>query len=73
MSFQDHYGNPKPSEMDLKQAVKFALRLLMTASEFDSATGGVNPVSETYATIKIQKSTGVETISDQQQKEFLQT
>lgn len=73
MSFQDRYGHPRPSEMKLKEAVRFALRLLMTASEFDSATGGVNPASQTYATIKILRSTGVESISDEQQKQFLGT
>ena len=72
MSFQEHYGKPKPSEMNLADAIRFASRLLITASEFDSATGGVNPSSETFATIKVLRSTGVETISDAQQKEFLQ-
>jgi len=72
MSFQERYGNPKPSQMNLRDAVRFASRLLMTASEFDSATGGVNPASETFATIKVLRGTGVETISDAQQKEFLQ-
>lgn len=71
MSFQEHHGKPRPSEMKLAEAVRFALRLLMTASEFDSATGGVNPATETYATIKILRSTGVETVTDAQQKEFL--
>jgi proteasome beta subunit len=71
MSFQEHHGKPKPSEMKLTDAVRFALRLLMTASEFDSATGGVNPATETFATIKILRSTGVETVSDAQQKQFL--
>ena len=71
LSFQDRYGSPKLADMDLAQAVKFTLRCLMTAAEFDSATGGVNPISETYATIKVLRSNGVETITDQQQKEFL--
>ena len=71
LSFQEHYGDPKPSQMKLKDAVKFALRLLMSASEFDSATGGVNPATESFATIKILKSGGAETISEPQQKEFL--
>lgn len=71
LSFQQSHGKPRPTEMNLSQAVQFALRLLMTASEFDSATGGVNPATETFATIKLLRSTGVETISEQQQKEFL--
>ena len=71
LSFQERYGQPLPSQMHLADAVKFASRLLSTASEFDSATGGVNPETDTYATIKILKAGGVETISEQQQKEIL--
>jgi proteasome beta subunit len=71
MSFQENYGSPKPSQMNVAQAAKFALRLLMVASEFDSATGGVNPDTETYATIKLLRSSGVESVTDKQQAEFL--
>jgi proteasome beta subunit len=71
LSYQEHYGDPKPSQMKLGEAVKFALRLLMTASEFDSATGGVNPATETFATIKVLRGTGVESVNDAQQGEFL--
>jgi len=46
------------------------LRLLMVASEFDSATGGVNPATETYATIRVLRSTGVEAVTDEQQSNF---
>ncbi len=71
LSFEENYGKPKPSQMNTKEAVKFALRLLMTASEFDSATGGVNPASDTFATLKLLTENGVETIADAKQKEFL--
>jgi proteasome beta subunit len=71
LSFQERHASLKPSAMDLRQAVRFALSLLITASEFDSATGGVNPDTETFATIKLLKPAGVETITDRQQKEFL--
>ncbi|MBI3877560.1 MAG: hypothetical protein HY300_16640 [Verrucomicrobia bacterium] len=72
LSFQERYG-PKPSQMNLADAVRFALRLLMTAAEFDSATGGVNPAAETFATIKILRGSGVETINDEKQTEFLKS
>lgn len=71
LSFQEQHGNPRPSQMHLKEAVKFASHLLITASEFDSATGGVNPATETFATIKVLKPTGVETVEVEQQKEFM--
>lgn len=73
LSFQDRYGQPRPTEMDLKQAVQFALRLLMTASEFDSATGGVNPEAHTFATIKVLRGMGVETIDANRQAELLKS
>src|SRR5258708_29743653 len=71
LSFQEQYGSPRPSQMNLAEAVTFALRLLMVASEFDSATGGVNPATQTYATLKVLRSTGVESLSDQQQAKLL--
>jgi proteasome beta subunit len=71
LSFQEHYGQPRPSEMTLQQAVQFALRLLMIASEFDSATGGVNPGTQSFATIKVLRPGGVETLEATQQGEFL--
>src|SRR5262245_8075440 len=71
LSFQERYGRPRPGEMNLKQAVQFALRLLMTASEFDSATGGVNPDAHTFATIKVLRGSGIETIDAGQQAELL--
>jgi proteasome beta subunit len=71
LSFQERYGQPIPSKMNLAEAVRFASRLLSTASEFDSATGGVNPDTNTYATIKVLKADGVQTIGDEQQKEIL--
>ena len=71
LSFQERYGTPPPSKMDLQQAVQFTLRLLMTASEFDSATGGVNPETQTFATIKVLDASGVRTLSGDDQKKYL--
>jgi len=59
--------------MNLRQAVQFALRLLMIASEFDSATGGVNPDAHTFATIKVLRGSGVETVSAEKQAELLKS
>ena len=71
LSFQERYGHPQPSKMSLPEAVRFALRLLIVASEFDSATGGVNPAAESFATLKVLRADGIETLTDAQQKEFL--
>ena len=73
LSFQDRYGRPRPTQMSLPQAVQFALRLLMIASEFDSATGGVNPDAHTFATIKVLRGAGVETIAAEKQAELLKS
>jgi proteasome beta subunit len=71
LSYQEHYGQPRPSQMKLQEAVQFALRLLMVASEFDAATGGVNPALQSFATLKVLRSSGVETLEPAQQSEFL--
>lgn len=71
LSFQERYGNPVPSKMSLEQAVRFALRVLMVASEFDAATGGISPETKAFATLKILRPTGVETISSEDQAKFL--
>src|SRR5947208_3720829 len=72
LSFQERYGKPPPSQLNLKEAVQFTSRVLMTASEFDAATGGVNPETKTFATIKILDAKGVRTLGEQEQIKFLQ-
>src|SRR5690606_3426920 len=71
ISHQEKYGKPKPSQMKLEQAVQFALRLLMVASEFDAATGGINPETNTFATIKVLDAEGVRTVGSEEQGKFL--
>lgn len=72
LSFQDRYGTPRPSQMSLQDAVRFALRLLMVAAEFDSATGGVRPDAQTFATVKALRVGGIETIEAERQAVWLQ-
>jgi proteasome beta subunit len=72
ISFQERYGKPRPSDMNLKEAVQFTSRVLMTASEFDAATGGVNPETKTFATIKILDAKGVRTLGEAEQIKDLQ-
>jgi proteasome beta subunit len=71
LSYQHRYGSPRPAEMDLPEAVRFALRLLMVAAEYDSATGGVNPDRQLFATMKLLRADGIMTIEDAQQAEYL--
>jgi proteasome beta subunit len=71
LSFQERYGKPAPGQMGIEDAVRFALRVLMVASEFDAATGGVCPDAQSFATIKVLSAEGVQTISDERQLEYL--
>ncbi|HYG33704.1 MAG TPA: proteasome subunit alpha [Clostridia bacterium] len=64
------WGNPHPAEMSIPQAVVLANRLLMTAAEFDTATGGVHPGQRDFATIKFLSGDGVRSISREEQEGF---
>jgi hypothetical protein len=59
--------------MGLHHAVRFALRLLITAAEFDSATGGVDPAGGNFATLRVLRPQGIETIDEAAQIEFLKS
>lgn len=71
LSFQERFGQPKQTEMDLPAAVRFALRLLTVASEFDSATGGIDPAAGHFATIKVLGGEGVRDVDAKEQAEWL--
>lgn len=63
LHFLERWGHPKPSEMPLPEACALANRLLMTAAEFDTATGGVHPDQQEFATIKALTRDGIQTLS----------
>lgn len=71
LGFQHHFGNPPPVQMNLQAAVALALRMLMVASELDSATGGVSPGEKSFATIKLLRPDGIITVSEEQQAAWL--
>src|SRR4051794_34115733 len=68
LHFLEKWGDPPPGEMSGTQATTLAIRLLMTAAEFDSATGGVNPELDLFATIKILTRDGIKTIDLKEQE-----
>lgn len=72
LGFQERFGQPRPAEMNLPQAVRLAVRLLMVAATFDAATGGVDPDARSFATIKILRAAGIESISGERQAAFMQ-
>src|SRR5207248_2370232 len=63
LHFLEKWGKPRPAEMSLVQAITLANRLLMTAAEFDTATGGVHPDRQLFATLKLLSRDGIRTIS----------
>lgn len=70
LHYLEKWGNPRPQEMSLAQASNLATRLLMTAAEFDTATGGVNPEAGLTATVKVLSAEGIRSVSDQEQADF---
>jgi hypothetical protein len=56
--------------MTLAQATTLANRLLMTAAEFDTATGGVDPLRGDFATIKLLNVAGIRTLTSAEQAAF---
>src|SRR5436309_4329968 len=70
LSFLEKWGNPRPADMTLAQACGLANRLLITAAEFDTATGGVQPDKRSFATLKVLARSGIRNISTDEQEQF---
>lgn len=73
LSFLEKWGNPKPADMPLPHASNLANRLLMTAAEFDTATGGVHPDRKQFATLKLLSREGIRSLSADDQEQFWKT
>lgn len=63
---------PNPATMGISEAVNLANRLLMTAAEFDSATGGIDPGQRSFATLKLLNSDGIRSFSQEEQAQLWQ-
>jgi len=70
LHFLEKWGQPRPADMSLAQAATLANRLLMTAAEFDTATGGVHPDRHTFATIKLLSRQGIRSVSQDEQEKL---
>lgn len=70
LHFLEQWGNPKPADMAVEQAVSLANKLLMTAAEYDTATGGVDPTRGDFATVKLLTAAGVRSITAEEQATF---
>lgn len=71
LSYHERFGSPPPAHLELADAVRFALRILMVAAEFDSATGGVAPEAARFATLKVLSSSGIQTIPESDQLRWI--
>jgi proteasome beta subunit len=64
-----HTWGPKPlNAQSVEEATAQALRLLTSAAEFDSATGGVNRDADLYPVVKLITNSGVTTVPDDRLK-----
>ena len=70
LSHLENWGNPKPGEMDQNAAILLANRLLITAATFDTATGGIDPKTDSFATIKLLTPAGIQSISEEEQRQI---
>ncbi len=67
LHYLTRWGKPRPEQLDRGGAVNLANRLLLTAAQFDTATGGVDPSRGVFATIRLLTSRGIHTVSEKEQ------
>ncbi len=60
--YMNRWGTGPVGQMDEEEALTLVLRLMTSAAEFDSATGGVDPQAHLYPIVKRISSHGVESI-----------
>lgn len=72
LHFLEQWGAPPPARMSLAAACNLANRLLITAAEFDTATGGVDPDRGDFATVKLLDRNGIRTLAGDEQRRFWQ-
>lgn len=70
LHFLGQWGDPKPEAMGIGEAVTLANQLLMTAAEYDTATGGVDPAGGEFATVKLLTAAGVQPVDAEAQAAY---
>jgi proteasome beta subunit len=73
LHYLNTWGGQPLNEMTEEQAAVHALRLLTSAAEFDSATGGVNREADVYPVIKLITMAGVGTMPEARLKPLFET
>ncbi len=64
--YQNTWGKGPLKGLDRADAVTLALRALDTASESDTATGGVDRRGRSYPLVKIVSETGISTLAEEE-------
>jgi len=70
LHYLEKWGSPRPEEMPVEEAATLANRLLLTAAEFDTATGGVHPEQKLFATIKVLTRDGIRTVRTAEHQQY---
>jgi proteasome beta subunit len=73
LHYLNTWGEQSLSAMSEEQATIHALRLLTSAAEFDSATGGVNRDAGLYPVVKFITADGVRAMSDLQLRSLFES
>lgn len=73
LHYLNTWGEQPLSAMPEELAVMHALRLLTSAAEFDSATGGVNREAGLYPVVKFITADGIRTMPDPQLRSLFET
>jgi proteasome beta subunit len=73
LHYLNTWGEQPLQAMAEEQAAAQALRLLTSAAEFDSATGGVNREADLYPVVKFITAAGVGTMPDARLKSIFET
>lgn len=72
LHYLNTWGQKPLNAQSEQEAVVQALRLLTSAAEFDSATGGINREANLYPVIKLVTQNGVTTIPDERLKSLFE-
>jgi proteasome beta subunit len=72
LHYLNTWGTKPLSAQTVDEATAQALRLLTSAAEFDSATGGINREANLYPVVKLITSNGVSRVEEQRLKSLFE-
>ncbi len=69
--FVNRWGNIPLAEMDERMALETTVKMLETAAEYDTATGGYKPSSLVYPTVMRVRADGISKVSEEELKSII--